>query len=91
MNVSLTNELEVWIEARVASGLYRSSSEVVREAIRLLREREELKELRRQELGSLVRRGLDDVESGLVEPFTEQTVEQVIANGRAHLKRTQQA
>jgi antitoxin ParD1/3/4 len=35
MNVSLTPELERWIEERVKSGLYTSSSELVREALRL--------------------------------------------------------
>ena len=36
MNVSLTKELEAWIQDRIESGLYRSGSEVVREALRLL-------------------------------------------------------
>ena len=39
-NVSLTPELERYVAARVASGEYRSASEVVRAALRLLRERE---------------------------------------------------
>ena len=65
MNVSLTDELEKWIETRVASGLYRSSSEVVREAVRLLREKEESKELRRQELRALIDVGLQDLEQAL--------------------------
>jgi len=41
MNVSLTPELERSVVERVASGRYRSASEVVRAALRLL-EREEL-------------------------------------------------
>lgn len=36
MNVSLTPELEKFVRARVASGLYNNASEVVREALRLL-------------------------------------------------------
>jgi putative addiction module CopG family antidote len=36
MNVSLTPELERSVAARVASGRYRSASEVVRAALRLL-------------------------------------------------------
>lgn len=38
MNVSLTPELERFVTSKVASGLYNSSSEVVREALRLLEE-----------------------------------------------------
>jgi antitoxin ParD1/3/4 len=39
-NVSLTPELEAFIDNTVASGRYRSASEVVRAALRLLYERE---------------------------------------------------
>jgi antitoxin ParD1/3/4 len=35
-NVSLTPQLEAFIDGRVASGRYRSASEVVRAALRLL-------------------------------------------------------
>jgi putative addiction module CopG family antidote len=38
MNVSLTPELELFVTERVASGLYRSTSEIVRAALRLLKE-----------------------------------------------------
>lgn len=41
MNVSLTPELEEMINQKVAGGMYHSASEVVREALRLLRERDE--------------------------------------------------
>jgi putative addiction module CopG family antidote len=41
-NVSLTPQLDDFIDARVASGRYRSSSEVVRAALRLLEEAEAL-------------------------------------------------
>jgi antitoxin ParD1/3/4 len=40
-NVSLTPELEAFIDSTVASGRYRSASEVVRAALRLLSEREQ--------------------------------------------------
>jgi antitoxin ParD1/3/4 len=36
MNVSLTPELEKYINKQVASGFYHSSSEVIRDALRLL-------------------------------------------------------
>jgi antitoxin ParD1/3/4 len=40
MNVSLTPELEKLVSAKVESGRYTSASEVVREALRLLEERD---------------------------------------------------
>jgi antitoxin ParD1/3/4 len=39
-NVSLTSELEALVDQKVASGRYRSASEVVRAALRLPDERE---------------------------------------------------
>jgi len=41
MNVSLTPELEKFVSSKVESGRYNSASEVVREALRLLEEREQ--------------------------------------------------
>ncbi len=40
MNVSLTPELERYVRRKVASGLYNNASEVIREALRVLLERE---------------------------------------------------
>lgn len=82
MNVSLTDELERWIEARVSSGLYRSSSEVVREALRLLREREDLKEIRRKELRQLIRRGVEDLDAGRSTELTDDLVDAIKVEGR---------
>jgi antitoxin ParD1/3/4 len=39
-NISLTPELNAFVATRIASGRYQSASEVVREALRLLEERE---------------------------------------------------
>jgi putative addiction module CopG family antidote len=39
-NVSLTSQLDAFVDGRVASGRYRSASEVVRAALRLLEEAE---------------------------------------------------
>lgn len=45
MNISLTPELERFIAAKVDTGMYGSASEVVREALRLLKAREDSREL----------------------------------------------
>src|SRR5437667_97234 len=44
MNVSLTPELERLVNEKVESGLYQTASEVVREALRLLKERDQARE-----------------------------------------------
>ena len=41
MNVSLTPELEAFVQQKVESGRYTSASEVVREALRLLEKRDQ--------------------------------------------------
>jgi len=40
MNVSLTKPLENYIQSKVESGMYASASEVIRAALRILRERD---------------------------------------------------
>lgn len=59
INVNLTPHLEELIRSKVASGLYTSASEVVREALRLLEEQDRLRTARLEQLRGDVRRGLD--------------------------------
>ncbi len=49
MNVRLTDELERLVQNKVQSGRCNSASEVVREALRLLEGRDELRALRKEE------------------------------------------
>ena len=50
MNVSLTPALEKMVQDKVASGLYNSASEVIREALRLLSEYDDIQRRRIKEL-----------------------------------------
>ncbi len=43
MNVSLTPELEKFVDGKVESGLYNNASEVIREGLRLLKEHDEVR------------------------------------------------
>ena len=71
MNVSLTPELEAYISAKVDTGLYGSQSEVVREGLRLLMERDRLVEARLQELRNEVQEGLEQARDGDLLPSEE--------------------
>lgn len=62
MNVSLTPELEQYVQEKVSSGLYYSASEVIREGLRLLKEREQLQQMRLQELRQDIQAGVDSGE-----------------------------
>jgi antitoxin ParD1/3/4 len=64
MNISLTSELEQLIAAKVASGYYHSSSEVVREGLRLLAERDELRQKRIEMLNKDIQDGIDSANAG---------------------------
>src|SRR5205085_1884982 len=64
MNVSLTPELERLIQEKVETGMYHSASEVVREALRLLKERDLVQQIRLEELRREIQVGLDELDRG---------------------------
>jgi len=64
MNVSLTPELEAFVETRVKSGFYTSASEVIREGLRLLAEQDSLKQKRMALLDAEIDKGLASLQAG---------------------------
>lgn len=64
MNVNLTPELAKLVHGKVRSGRYNSASEVVREALRLLEERDQIRKLQLQELRKKINEGLSSLERG---------------------------
>jgi len=66
MNVSVGQDFEEYVRGKVASGDYASASEVVRDGLRLLREKEQLLEARLQSLRGDIQKGIDQVERGEV-------------------------
>ena len=60
MNISLTPELEQLVDDKVKTGMYQTASEVIREGLRLLRERDQRVEALRRD----VRAGFEAVERG---------------------------
>lgn len=86
MNVSLTKELERWVESQVETGMYRSSSEVVREALRMLVLREQQRRSRMRDLERDVAVGIGDLDDGRAQELTPALVEDVKARGRRRLQ-----
>jgi antitoxin ParD1/3/4 len=64
MNVSVGKEFEEFVKNRVASGDYASVSEVVRDGLRLLKERELVLEARLQSLRGAIQKGIDQADDG---------------------------
>ena len=71
----LTPELEQLVQQKVQSGLYVSASEVVREGLRLLQERDGLRTLRLTELRKQVALGLEQLESGDATDYDDATLQ----------------
>lgn len=85
MNVSLTPELEKLVDRKVSSGMYQTASEVVREGLRLLAERDRrLESLRRD-----IREGFEAVDRGEYTAYTAATIhklaDRVKSRGRERL------
>ncbi|MEH2007893.1 type II toxin-antitoxin system ParD family antitoxin [Nostoc sp.] len=64
MNISLTTELEQFIQSQVASGKYTSSEEVILAGIRLLEEWERIYKGRFQELQREIAIGVEQLNCG---------------------------
>ena len=78
MNVSLTPRLEQFIERKVKAGSYQTASEVVREALRLLAQRDsELDRLRAE-----LRPALAAIERG---EYSDLDIKQIKVEGRKRL------
>ena len=80
LNVSLTPELETYIRKKVKTGGYKSASEVVREGLRILKERDLLAQVRLETLKKEIQRGLD---SGRATPLDIEKIKKKAKKQRA--------
>ena len=83
LNVSLPAELESRVREHVASGLYGSASEVIREALRLFEAFEAVKSTNLEALRADIAKGVADVQAGCV---GELNIASIKAAGLAELK-----
>jgi toxin ParE1/3/4 len=74
MNVNLTPQLEAIVQQKISSGLYASASEVVREALRLMSEKDSLHLAKLEQLRADIRAG---IESGTSTAFGVTAMPQV--------------
>jgi antitoxin ParD1/3/4 len=80
MNVSLTPQLEDYIKQKLNGGMYTSVSEVVREALRLLEQRDAVQALKMQALREDIGQGLASLDNGDGVPLD---IEQIRREARA--------
>jgi antitoxin ParD1/3/4 len=88
MEVSLTPELEQLVAERIESGMYASPSEVMGEALRLLKERDETRRARLEELRREIAIGLEQADRGETRPFDPEDLKRRV---RARLSEERQA
>ena len=79
MNVSLTSELKNLVNSKVSTGMYNNASEVIREGLRLLDERDKLREAKLFALQEAINEGLASGEPSLLD------VEAIIQRGHQRL------
>ncbi len=71
MNISLTPELEHFVQDKVNSGMYTSASEVIRESLRLLHTHDDLQNQRIKQLNQAIDIGLQQLNVGEKVPAHE--------------------
>lgn len=64
VNISITPELDAFLQSRVQSGRYQTTSEVVREALRLLERQEQERDEALLQLKAKLQRGADEADRG---------------------------
>jgi antitoxin ParD1/3/4 len=89
MNISLSPELEKLVNEQVASGQYNSPSEVVREALKLLKEQDTLRQMRLEELRKEVALGVEQMDQGKFSTYdsSKALADEIKAEGRKRLSR----
>jgi len=85
LNVSLPMELEARVRAHVASGLYGSASEVIREALRLFEAYQSVQQSSLAALKADIDQGMADLDAGRVSKMDMAAIK---AQGRALKKRS---
>jgi antitoxin ParD1/3/4 len=71
MNISLTPELEHFVQDKVKSGMYTSASEVIRESLRLLYAHDNIQNQRMKQLNQAIDIGLEQLNAGKKVPAHE--------------------
>lgn len=88
MEITLTPEHEALIKEKIQSGLYNSASEVINDSLRLLKEQDELKRIRIEELKKEVMLGVEQIRRGEFRTYNsgEELAEEIIREGLKELK-----
>ncbi|MBU0674249.1 MAG: type II toxin-antitoxin system ParD family antitoxin [Proteobacteria bacterium] len=82
MNVSLTPEMDVLIAEKIKSGMYKSSSELIREGLRLLQLRDEQRLRMAEDLRSEVLIGVKQLDAGTPQKLDQKLIDTIKRDAR---------
>ncbi len=82
MTVTLSDDMEKYVKAKVQSGEYSSVIEVVRAGLYLLEDQETLRQIRLERLRKEISIGIEAADRGEVAPLD---IEAIVAEGRERL------
>jgi antitoxin ParD1/3/4 len=68
-NMALPPDLAEFVRVKMSTGEYTNEGEIVREALTFLRERDEIRATRVQQLRGEIQIGIDEIERGESKPF----------------------
>lgn len=89
MNISLTAELDAYVQEKVKTGMYHSASEVIREGLRLLREQDQIRQAKLEQLRRDLDIGIEQIERGQYKVYDSEGLkrlaEEIKAEGRRRL------
>jgi len=85
MNISLTPEMDEWIARKIKSGMYKSASELIREGLRLLQAREELRAKMAEDLRSELLVGVKQLDAGKSREFDKRTLDKIKNDARKNV------
>ncbi|HYV38827.1 MAG TPA: type II toxin-antitoxin system ParD family antitoxin [Gemmataceae bacterium] len=75
MDISLTPDLLDFVNRKIARGDYPSASDVVRDGLLLLRERDASEQKKLEQLRQDIAIGIEQADQGMVYPFNEHTLQ----------------
>ena len=87
MNISLTPALEKMVQQKVASGMYNSASEVIREALRLLAENDKIQQAKLTALREDVEVGTRQLDNGQFTEYDKKSSKKIIKQIRSRRKK----
>lgn len=81
-SINITDQLNSWISQKVSSGDYNNASEVIREALRLMKSNDEREQLELDFLRQKVLTGVNQADRGIYSP---RDIAQILAETKAAL------